>query len=71
MTVFFHQIRFVRLARRPSKLTSSEDVEVKVHDGLAALLAVVDDHSVTLCQAAVLGNLASGQQKLAQNLEGN
>jgi len=46
-------------------------VEVKVHDGLAALLAVVDDHSVTLRQAAVLGNLASGQQKLAQNLEGN
>ena len=60
-----------QLARRPTKLTTSEDVKVKVEDRLAALLAVVDHDPVTLGQAAVLGHLASSQKKLAKNLEFN
>lgn len=36
--------------------------------GLAALLAVVDDHAVAVGEASILGHLASRQQELAEEL---
>lgn len=49
-------------------MTTTENMEVKVKHRLATLLAIVDDNSVTVHQAALLGNLACSQQKLAENL---
>jgi hypothetical protein len=43
-------------------------MEMKVKHRLATLLAIVDDNSITIDQAALLGNLACSQQKLAENL---
>ena len=50
-------------------MTASEDMEVKVEYRLAALLAVIDDHAITLGQATIFGDLASSQKKFSQNLE--
>jgi len=58
-----------RLARRPGELTASEDMEVKVENGLAALLAVVDDHAITFGQSTILGDLAGGQKQFSQKLK--
>ncbi len=52
-------------------MTASEDMKVKVENGLAALLAVVDDHTITIGQATILGDLASSQKQFSQNLEKN
>ena len=47
---------------------ASDDVDVEVVDGLAALLAVVDHHPVALGEALLLGDLACGEEEVAKEL---
>lgn len=55
-------------ARWPGELLASEDVDVEMVDALAAFPAVVDDHSVALGQALLLGDLPGGHEEVAKEL---
>lgn len=47
-----------QLTRRPGQLLASDDVQVQVVNGLAALGPVVYDHAVALAEALLAGDLA-------------
>lgn len=55
------------LARRPAHLATSEDVQMKMVDGLSALRAVVDHHSVAVLQLQGLRDVLCCEKELTEN----
>ena len=57
-------------ARWPAKLLATDDVNVQVVDGLAAMSAIVGDKSVSLRQPLLFGNQLAGVHHLTKDLIG-